>query len=109
MRFVFLFSREKMAPANLERYIRSIFVQNIPAVVTEDAFRQILSRLGTLLHFHMFVDPTTSSNPLDKIGQTSRSFAFVEVKLTSKNSSKRSIFFVFSLLQSKRLKRLLVN
>jgi RNA recognition motif-containing protein len=65
-----------MPPNHLERYIRSIFVQNIPAGITEDLFRQMLSQLGVLLHFHMFVD---SNNNNEKNAQATRGYAFAEV------------------------------
>lgn len=69
-----------MPPAHLERYIRSVFVQNIPAGITEDLFRQMLSQFGVLIHFHMFLNPTTANNINDPNLQTSRGYAFAEVR-----------------------------
>ena len=68
-----------MPPSHPERYIRSIFVQNIPAGITEDLFRQMLSQLGVLIHFHMFLDSNTSSNPNEKLPPATRGYAFAEV------------------------------
>jgi RNA recognition motif-containing protein len=68
-----------MPPAHVERYIRSIFVQNIPAGITEDLFRQMLSQFGVLIHFHMFLDPTGTTNATEPNLQTSRGYAFAEV------------------------------
>ncbi|CAF3428341.1 unnamed protein product [Rotaria socialis] len=67
-----------MPSAHIERYIRSIFVQNIPAGITEDLFRQMLSQFGVLIHFHMFLDPSTVINSNEQSIQTSRSYAFTE-------------------------------
>ncbi|CAF2028328.1 unnamed protein product [Rotaria magnacalcarata] len=67
-----------MSSAHIERYIRSIFVQNIPAGITEDLFRQMLSQFGALIHFHMFLDPNTVINSNEQSIQTSRSYAFAE-------------------------------
>jgi RNA recognition motif-containing protein len=68
-----------MPSTHIERYIRSIFVKNIPAGITEDLFRQMLSQLGVLIHFHMFLDPTGTNNPNEQNLQTSRGYAFAEV------------------------------
>ena len=65
-----------MPPAHVERYIRSIFVQNIPAGITEELFRQIISQCGALIHFHMFFN-TTGGNNANELG--SRGYAFAEV------------------------------
>ena len=63
----------------IERYSRSIIVQNIPAGITEDLFRQMLNQFGVVLHFHMFLDPNLSSNTIEQNIQTTRSYAFAEV------------------------------
>ena len=68
-----------MPPNHLERYIRSIFVQNIPAGITEDLFRQMLSQFGVLIHFHMFLDSNTNNNPNEKTPPATRGYAFAEV------------------------------
>jgi RNA recognition motif-containing protein len=70
-----------MPSAHIERYIRSIFVQNIPAGITEDLFRQMLSQFGVLIHFHMFLDPTGANQIHEQNLQTSRGYAFAEVSL----------------------------
>ncbi|UJR13618.1 hypothetical protein I4U23_000631 [Adineta vaga] len=67
-----------MPPAHIERYLRSIFVQNIPAGITEDLFRQMLSQFGVLIHFHMFLDPSGTNNTNDSNAQTARGYAFAE-------------------------------
>ncbi|CAF0996318.1 unnamed protein product [Adineta steineri] len=67
-----------MPSAHIERYIRSIFVQNIPAGITEDLFRQMLSQFGVLIHFHMFLDPSGTNNTNEQNLQTSRGYAFAE-------------------------------
>jgi RNA recognition motif-containing protein len=72
-----------MPSAHIERYIRSIFVQNIPAGITEDLFRQMLSQFGVLIHFHMFLDPTGANNTNEQHLQTSRGYAFAEVSASS--------------------------
>jgi RNA recognition motif-containing protein len=79
-KFCFLFL-EKMPSTHIERYIRSIFVQNIPAGITEDLFRQMLSQFGVLIHFHMFLDPSGGNNANEQNLQTSRGYAFAEVSL----------------------------
>ena len=68
-----------MSVAYAERYTRSIMVQNIPAGITEDLFRQTLNQLGMLINFHMFVDPNTINNTNEQNAQISRSYAFAEV------------------------------
>lgn len=68
-----------MPSAHPERNMRSIFVQNIPAGITEDLFRQMLTQFGALIHFHMFLDPNTAMNTNEQNIQTSRSYAFAEV------------------------------
>ena len=73
-----------MPPAHVERYIRSIFVQNIPAGITEDLFRQMLSQFGVLIHFHMFLDPTGATNANEPNLQTSRGYAFAEVSVIAR-------------------------
>ncbi len=73
----------KMPSTHIERYIRSIFVQNIPAGITEDLFRQMLSQFGVLIHFHMFLDPNGPNNTNEQNLQTSRGYAFAEVSLLS--------------------------
>jgi RNA recognition motif-containing protein len=70
-----------MPSTHIERYIRSIFVQNIPAGITEDLFRQMLSQFGVLIHFHMFLDPSGGNNANEQNLQTSRGYAFAEVRL----------------------------
>jgi RNA recognition motif-containing protein len=70
-----------MPATHIERYIRSIFVQNIPAGITEDLFRQMLSQFGVLIHFHMFLDPNGINNANEQNLQTSRGYAFAEVRL----------------------------
>ena len=70
-----------MPSTHVERYIRSIFVQNIPAGITEDLFRRMLSQFGVLIHFHMFLDPNGGNNPNEQTVQTSRGYAFAEVSL----------------------------
>jgi RNA recognition motif-containing protein len=72
-----------MPSTHIERYIRSIFVQNIPAGITEDLFRQMLSQFGVLIHFHMFLDPNGPNNTNEQNLQTSRGYAFAEVSLLS--------------------------
>ncbi|CAF3109730.1 unnamed protein product [Rotaria sp. Silwood2] len=67
-----------MPSTHIERYIRSIFVQNIPAGITEDLFRQMLSQFGALIHFHMFLDPNAANNTNEQNIQTQRSYAFAE-------------------------------
>jgi RNA recognition motif-containing protein len=79
----FSYRQIKMPSAHVERYIRSIFVQNIPAGITEDLFRQMLSQFGVLIHFHMFLDPNAANNPNEQNLQTSRGFAFAEVSATN--------------------------
>lgn len=74
-----IFLLETMPPNHLERYIRSIFVQNIPAGITEDLFRQMLSQFGVLIHFHMFLDSNASNNPNEKNPPATRGYAFAEV------------------------------
>lgn len=71
-----------MPSTHTERYIRSIFVQNIPAGITEDLFRQMLNQFGALIHFHMFFDPNTANNTNESNIQASRSYAFAEVSLS---------------------------
>jgi hypothetical protein len=39
----------------------------------------MLSQLGVLIHFHMFLDPTGTNNPNEQNLQTSRGYAFAEV------------------------------
>jgi RNA recognition motif-containing protein len=77
------FQKKKMPSTHIERYIRSIFVQNIPAGITEDLFRQMLSQFGVLIHFHMFLDPNGPNNTNEQTLQTSRGYAFAEVSLLS--------------------------
>ena len=73
------FTSDTMPPMYAEKYIRSIFVQNIPAGFTEDLFRQMLSKFGVLIQFHMFMDPNASNNPHDNTSQVGRGYAFAEV------------------------------
>ena len=68
-----------MPPAHIERYTRSIFVQNIPAGITEELFRQIISQCGPLIHFHMFFNPTAGNNANEQNQLGSRGYAFAEV------------------------------
>lgn len=97
-----------MRPTHIERYIRSIFVQNIPAGITEDLFRQMLSQFGALIHFQMFLEPTGANNITESGLQTSRGYAFAEVSVSvSKNIF--STWKSFSLHRMKSLKQLLVN
>ncbi|CAF0910105.1 unnamed protein product [Didymodactylos carnosus] len=65
-------------PAHVERFVRTIFVQNIPAGTNEDIFRQILLKFSPLLSFHMFFDhsPSQTNDPNDR--STSRGYAFAE-------------------------------
>ena len=93
-----------MPPTHTERYIRSIFVQNIPAGITEDLFRQMLSQFGVLIHFHMFLDPTGPNHANEQNIQTSRGYAFAEVRIrcTGRN---RWILVLLSLPRMKSLKR----
>ncbi|CAF3683424.1 unnamed protein product [Rotaria sp. Silwood1] len=68
-----------MPSTHIERYIRSIFVQNIPGGIIDDLFRQMLGQFGALIHFHMFSDPNTANNTNEQNIQTQRSYAFAEV------------------------------
>jgi RNA recognition motif-containing protein len=85
-----------MPSTHIERYIRSIFVQNIPAGITEDLFRQMLSQFGVLIHFHMFLDPSGANNTNEQNLQTSRGYAFAEVRAQHTLRNNSSLFtFVF--------------
>mgnify|MGYP002387670195 CR=1 FL=1 len=75
-----------MPPTNIERYIRSVFIQNIPAGITEDLFRQMLSQFGTLIHFHMFLDSSVTNNANEPNHQATRGYAFAEVKFNKKKT-----------------------
>ena len=89
-----------MPPTHFERYIRSIFVQNIPAGITEDLFRQMLSQFGALIHFHMFLDPTGANIVTESGLQSSRGYAFAEVSV-SISKTRFSIWKSFSLHRMK--------
>lgn len=97
-----------MPPTHLERYIRSIFVQNIPAGITEDLFRQMLSQFGVLIHFHMFLDPSGMNNPNEQNLQTSRGYAFAEVSFR-RSKYDFNYLSLHSLHRMKSHKQLLVN
>lgn len=94
-----------MPPTHLERYIRSVFVQNIPAGITEDLFREMLSQLGALIHFHMFLNPATPTNINEANLQTSRGYAFAEVSVQTLIDGFLFVLFSRSLHRMKSLKR----
>lgn len=98
-----------MPSTHIERYIRSIFVQNIPAGITEDLFRQMLSQFGVLIHFHMFLDPSGTNNINEQNLQTSRGYAFAEVCSFFANFSFIYLYILISLHRMKLLKQLLIN
>jgi RNA recognition motif-containing protein len=107
---IYIFSRQKkikMPSTHIERYIRSIFVQNIPAGITEDLFRQMLSQFGVLIHFHMFLDPTGANNMNEQNLQTSRGYAFAEVRISA--YTMKEFILCSSLHRMISLKQLLIN